>query len=64
MTMFKTSFDKKKTSDWTIEHPTHISDASVISSNHYETMKPLPVIQDNPKLKLANQVELEKTSKF
>ena len=57
-------FDKKHTSDWVLEHPTHISDASVISSNHYETLKPLPVIQVNPKLREANQIELEKTSKF
>jgi len=57
-------FDKKKTADWTIEHPTHISDASVIASNHYETMIPLPVIQEDLRLQQANKVELEKTAKF
>lgn len=31
-------FDKKKTSDWTIEKPTHINRHSVISANHYEKM--------------------------
>ncbi len=29
-------FDHKKTSDWTIEGPTHISRGSVIGQNHYE----------------------------
>jgi NADH-quinone oxidoreductase subunit G len=57
-------FEKKKTADWVLEHPTHISDASVISSNHYETFQPLPVIQENLQLQAANKVELEKTSKF
>jgi NADH-quinone oxidoreductase subunit G len=33
-------FDKKETSDWTIEGPSHIDRASVISANHYE----LPVV--------------------
>ncbi len=57
-------FDKKKTADWVIEHPTAISDTSVIASNHYETLIPLPVIQEDQKLQLANKIELEKTSKF
>ncbi len=30
-------FEKKKTGDWIIEHPTHIDRHSVISANHYET---------------------------
>ncbi|MEO7962249.1 MAG: hypothetical protein ABIR19_11915, partial [Ginsengibacter sp.] len=29
-------FDKKKTTDWIIEHPTKINRHSVISANHYE----------------------------
>ncbi len=29
-------FDKKRTSDWVIEHPTKINRQSVISANHYE----------------------------
>ncbi|HEX4887175.1 MAG TPA: 2Fe-2S iron-sulfur cluster-binding protein [Luteibaculaceae bacterium] len=31
-------FDKKNTSDWTIEGPRHISHKSVISANHYENV--------------------------
>jgi hypothetical protein len=34
-------FDKKKTSDWTIEGPAHIDRGSVISANHYEGLKAL-----------------------
>ncbi|MDZ4823866.1 MAG: 2Fe-2S iron-sulfur cluster-binding protein [Flavobacteriales bacterium] len=34
-------FDKKKTSDWTIEGPAHIERGSVISANHYESLKAL-----------------------
>ncbi|MCB2409860.1 2Fe-2S iron-sulfur cluster-binding protein [Hymenobacter lucidus] len=33
-------FDKKETSDWTLEGPAHIDRSSVISANHYE----LPVL--------------------
>ena len=33
-------FDKKETSDWTLEGPAHINRASVIAQNHYE----LPVL--------------------
>ncbi len=47
-------FDKKKTSDWTIEGPANVNRHSVISQNHYEVfkkpqelklneLKPLPV---------------------
>lgn len=32
-------FDKKNTSDWTIEGPTNINRHSVISANHYEVFK-------------------------
>lgn len=31
-------FDKKKTSDWTIEGPAHVDQHSVISQNHYEKL--------------------------
>jgi NADH-quinone oxidoreductase subunit G len=34
-------FDKKKTSDWTIEGPAHIDRDSVVSANHYESLKAL-----------------------
>src|SRR5688572_25804801 len=49
-------FDKKKTSDWTIEGPTKISRHSVISQGHYEGLKKpketLPEVMGgrNPKL--------------
>src|SRR5690348_8052118 len=41
-------FEKKKTSDWVIEGPTHISRHSVISANHYE----VKVMPDDPLEKL------------
>ena len=56
-------FDKKKTSDWVIEGPRAIANTSVISSNHYETLKPLPVIQKNEKLIEANLEQFQKTKK-
>ena len=31
-------FDKKKSSDWVVEGPTHIESTSVISQNHYESI--------------------------
>lgn len=34
-------FDKKKTADWTIEGPSHIQRDSVISANHYESLRVL-----------------------
>ncbi len=37
-------FHTKKTSDWTIDGPRHISNHSVISQNHYEMLE-LPVIK-------------------
>jgi NADH-quinone oxidoreductase subunit G len=56
-------YDKKKTSDWVIEGPRHISNKSVISSNHYETLKPLPVIKANLELQAANKEEFERAIK-
>lgn len=56
-------FDTKKTSDWIIEGPRHIAKTSVISSNHYETLKPLPVIQKNQVLIEANKAEFERATK-
>lgn len=57
-------FETKKTSDWVIEAPTDIDRTSVISSNHYDTMVPLPVIQKNKALIKANQDELARTKKI
>jgi NADH-quinone oxidoreductase subunit G len=57
-------FDTKKTSDWTIEGPTRISNQSVISANHYETLHPLPVVPKNPALIEANKEEFERTTRL
>lgn len=56
-------YETKKTIDWVIEGPRNISQTSVISSNHYETLKPLPVIQTNPVLIEANKEEFERAIK-
>lgn len=42
-------FDKKKTSDWVIEGPAHIQRNSVISANHYESLKALKASIDRQK---------------
>ena len=57
-------FETKKTSDWVIEGPRNISNTSVISSNHYETLKPLPVVQRDQLLIEANKVEFERATKI
>ncbi|WP_423147546.1 2Fe-2S iron-sulfur cluster-binding protein [Rubrolithibacter danxiaensis] len=57
-------FETKKTSDWVIEGPRKISNHSVISANHYEALKPLPVIQKNPALIEANKEQFERTTKI
>ncbi|MBO3271438.1 2Fe-2S iron-sulfur cluster binding domain-containing protein [Hymenobacter sp. NBH84] len=51
-------FEKKETSDWTIEGPAHIDRSSVISANHYE----LPVLNHSVVADLpeSTQRELEK----
>jgi NADH-quinone oxidoreductase subunit G len=36
-------FDKKKKTDWIIEGPRHIDRHSVISQNHYESLKQLKI---------------------
>ena len=56
-------FDKKQTSDWTIEGPRQIEDTSVISSNHYEMAHPLPVVEKNPALMEANKKMFTKNRK-
>ncbi len=56
-------FDKKQTSDWTIEGPRKIEDTSVISSNHYEMAHPLPVVEKNPSLIEANKKMFTKNRK-
>lgn len=57
-------FEFKKTSDWVIEGPRNISQQSVISANHYETLKPLPVIEPNPALQESNKEQFERATKF
>ncbi len=57
-------YDTKKTNDWIIEGPTHIDHTSVISSNHYEMAKPLPVIQKDQLLIEANKVEFDRATKI
>jgi NADH-quinone oxidoreductase subunit G len=54
-------FEKKRTDDWVIEGPRAVAHTSVISSNHYESLKPLPVIKENPTLKEANKYQLERS---
>ena len=56
-------FDKKATSDWVIEGPRNVARTSVINSNHYDTMHPLPVIKKDLILMAANKVEFEKATK-
>ena len=57
-------FDKKSTNDWVIEGPRKISHKSVISANHYGTLRPLPVIKQNPELMEANKQQLERATKL
>jgi len=54
-------FDKKKASDWVIEGPRNVAHTSVISSNHYQTLKPLPVVKENLQLKEANKHQFERS---
>jgi NADH-quinone oxidoreductase subunit G len=57
-------FDKKKTADWVIEGPRKISHQSVISSNHYDTLVPLPVVKKNLVLQEANKVQFERETRL
>ncbi|MBC7914430.1 MAG: (2Fe-2S)-binding protein [Pyrinomonadaceae bacterium] len=56
-------FEKKSTSDWTIDGPREISNRSVISSNHYEQLAPPSVIRKNHALQEANKEEFERATK-
>lgn len=56
-------FERKKTSDWTIEGPRTVSRHSVISANHYEQLMPPPVIRTNPALQEANKEEFDRVTK-
>lgn len=48
-------FDKKNTSDWVIEGPTHINRHSVISMNHYESLNSLKLDVNKQKKQLATK---------
>ncbi|MFN8775614.1 MAG: 2Fe-2S iron-sulfur cluster-binding protein [Flavobacteriales bacterium] len=47
-------FDKKKTSDWVIEGPTHVDRHSVISANHYESIRALKASIERQKKSLPH----------
>ncbi|MEY4330608.1 MAG: hypothetical protein RL609_1356 [Bacteroidota bacterium] len=47
-------FDKKNTSDWVIDGPSNISRHSVISANHYNSLKALKVSIDRQKAALPH----------
>ncbi|RYE34948.1 MAG: Fe-S-binding domain-containing protein, partial [Sphingobacteriaceae bacterium] len=57
-------FDQKKTADWVIEGPRKVANTSVISSNHYDSLKPLPVIKKNLALQEANKEQLERYTRL
>jgi NADH-quinone oxidoreductase subunit G len=57
-------FDKKKTSDWVIEGPRKVSNQSVINSNHYDTLMPLPVVKKNMVLQEANKEQFERETRL
>ncbi|MGI4020802.1 MAG: 2Fe-2S iron-sulfur cluster-binding protein [Janthinobacterium lividum] len=57
-------FDKKKTADWIIEGPRNVANTSVISSNHYGSLQPLPVIKKNFALQESNKEQLERYTRL
>ena len=57
-------FEQKKTADWVIEGPRNVANTSVISSNHYNSLKPLPVIKKNLALQEANKEQLERYTRL
>ncbi|RYY08025.1 MAG: 2Fe-2S iron-sulfur cluster binding domain-containing protein [Sphingobacteriaceae bacterium] len=57
-------FDKKKTSNWVIEGPRNVANTSVISSNHYGSLQPLPVIKKNFALQESNKEQLERFTRL
>ncbi|MGI4749102.1 MAG: 2Fe-2S iron-sulfur cluster-binding protein [Janthinobacterium lividum] len=57
-------FDQKRTADWIIEGPRKIANTSVISSNHYDSLKPLPVIKKNLALQESNKEQLERYTRL
>lgn len=57
-------FEKKKTSDWTLDNPSPVEQTSVIASNHYYEFNPPVVIKEDKKLQEANKEQLERTEKL
>ena len=57
-------FDKKSTSDWVIEGPRAVKRTSVISANHYEQLKPQPVIKENLALQESNKAQFERADRL
>ncbi len=57
-------FEKKKTADWVIEGPRNVSNTSVISSNHYGSLYPLPVVKKNLALQESNKEQLERYTRL
>lgn len=52
-------FDKKQTSDWVIEGPAKIERSSVISANHYESLRALKNTIDRQKKALPHGTKVE-----
>jgi len=57
-------FDKKQTSDWTLDEPTQLDERSVITANHYPAFDLPPVVRANPALQQANAEQLARTEKL
>lgn len=57
-------FETKNTADWVIEGPRAVSNQSVISANHYDTLKPLPVLKQNLALQQSNQEQFQRATKL
>lgn len=57
-------FDQKKTADWIIEGPRKVANTSVISANHYDSLKPLPVVKKNLALQESNKEQLERFTRL
>ncbi|MFN0031150.1 MAG: 2Fe-2S iron-sulfur cluster-binding protein [Flavobacteriales bacterium] len=52
-------FDKKKTNDWVIEGPAHVTSNSVISANHYEDLRALKTNIDKQRKALPHGTKSE-----
>lgn len=57
-------FDKKATSDWTIEGPRDVKPTSVISLNHYHELAPPPVVKKSLSLQEANKDQFERAKEL